>query len=170
MMRSGYRVMVGLLVVLTLGVTAVSGATAIGTSGTFAAETPTETPMGNMSDDSMSDDGMSTETMTDSTMSDDNMTDDNMTDDSMNESMDDGMTETMTESSMDDDMTETEMADDMTETEMSDEMTETAMADEMTETEMDAAGQTETNNPGFGVIVAVVAVLALAFLAARRRG
>jgi len=80
--------------------------------------------------------------------------------------------------SMNDAMTETEMDGDTTETEMNDDMTETEMDEEMTEDEGDMMGEetteamddemTDGSGPGFGVVVAVAALLGAALLARRR--
>lgn len=99
---------------------------------------------------------MATEALTDEPMADGNssnedVADNPMTNSSMNGSMDAGMTEPMTASGMADDTTDAEMQD--------------AMAD----TAMEERDQTETSNPGFGIVVAVIAILGIAALAFRRR-
>lgn len=149
--------MIGLIVVVVLGLTALTTASAMGLRTEGGYETAvTETPTGNVSDVAMGDETMTNESMANGNMSNDTMSNDTMRDASTKDSMDDDMSETKSG----DGMTETAMADDMTDIETDDAAADTAMAD---------GDRTETSNPGFGIAVAVIAVLAIAGLVYRRR-
>lgn len=155
-MKGRFRLVTGFTVLVVVPMSAITAVSAVAIGG----PTATPTPTGNMSDDAMATETMTNESMADGNSSSEDLVDESMTNSSTNESMDDGMTQTMTDAGMDDEMTETAMADDTTDAEMQDTMADTAV---------EKAGQTETSNPGFGIAVAVIAILAIAGLAFRRR-